>query len=88
MKMRPENYLDNNNTLYKHQYGFWKTYSTNLAQIGAVDEKYSNLNDGLYSIGIYLYLQKVLNTNNHDILLEKLQNYGIRGTPRVQILFV
>ena len=69
MKIRLENYLDNNNILYKHQYGFRKTYSTNLALIEAVDEIYSSLYDGFYGIGIHLDLQKAFDTVNCDILL-------------------
>ena len=81
MKVRLQSFSDNNNTLYEHQYGFRKTYSTNLALIEAVDEIYSNLNKGVYGIGIYLNLQKSVDTVNHEILLHKLRYYGIRGNP-------
>ena len=62
MKMRLENYLDNNNILYKYQYEFRKTYFVNLALIEAVDEIYSTLNDYLYGIVMHLNLQKVFDT--------------------------
>ena len=37
-------------------------------------------NNKQYSIGILLDSSKALDTINHDILLEKLSYYGIRGT--------
>ena len=52
-----------------------------LALLEAVDEIYSKLNDGFYGIGTYLHLQKAFDIVNHDILLRKLNYYGIRSTP-------
>ena len=81
MKVRLQAFLDNNNILYEHQYGFRKTYSTNLALIEAVDEIHANLSSGLCVIGIYLDLQKAFNTVDHEILLHELKYYGIQRNP-------
>ena len=37
------------------------------------------LDQGKYVFGIYIDLKKAFNTVQHDILLSKLQHYGIRG---------
>ena len=44
-----------------------------------IDSIYQHLDNHEYTIGIYLDLQKAFDTVNHDILLYKLSNYGIRG---------
>jgi hypothetical protein len=44
-----------------------------------IDNIYQNLDNHEFTVGIYLDLQKAFYTVNHDILLYKLNNYGIRG---------
>ena len=72
-------YLLKNNLLYKYQFGFRKNHSTSLALVDVLDtiNKYSDKHGK--GIAIYLDLQKGFDTVDHDILLYKMYNYGIRG---------
>jgi len=72
-------YLTMNNLLYDYQFGFRKRHSTALALIEVVDNIYHNLDEGNRCCGVYLDLQKAYDTVNHELLLIKLYNCGIRG---------
>ena len=56
-----------------------KNHSTALALIDVVDCMYQYLDNNETVIGLYLDLQKAFDTVNHKILLQKPNNYGIRG---------
>ena len=50
-----------------------------MALIEVVDQIYQYLDRREYVVGVYLDLQKAFDTVNHQILLAKLFNCGIRG---------
>jgi len=71
-------FLQLHNVLYSYKFGFKKYHSTTLALIEVIDSVYQHLDNHKYTIGIYLDLQKAFDAVNHDILLYKLSNFGIR----------
>lgn len=72
-------FLDLHNILYKHQYGFRKKYSTKLSVINLVNSLLRSVDEGKPTLGIFIDFQKAFDTINHQILLNKLDFYGIRG---------
>ena len=50
-----------------------------MAMIDLVDKISSNIDPKNHNIGIFLDLSKAFDTIDHNILLKKLQCYGIRG---------
>jgi Reverse transcriptase (RNA-dependent DNA polymerase) len=73
------NYLDLNKLLYIHQYGFQRGKSTehNLTQV--VNFIGDALNEGNWCIGVFLDLKKAFDTVQHEILLKKLEKFGVTG---------
>ncbi len=80
MNSRLTSFLGKNDIIYKHQYGFQENKSTSLATLELQSQLIYNVEKGLYSCCIFLYFSKAFDTVNHDILLKKLEHYGIRGT--------
>ena len=65
--------------LYKYQFGFQKNYGTNTALIVLIDKIMNSLNNGENVLGLLLDFSKAFDCVNHDILIRKMCNYGIRG---------
>ena len=72
-------FIQNNNILYEHQFGFRKGHSTSMALIDLTNEIIDAFQNNSYAMGILIDLSKAFDTIDHDILLAKLYNYGLRG---------
>ena len=79
VNMRLLKFLEKYDLLFKHQYGFREKHSTKLSLISLVNQLVQLQDDGRVTVGIFVDFAKAFDTINHDILLAKLQNYGIRG---------
>ena len=70
-------FLDQNNCLFNHEYGFRKKHSTTHALANLAELICANMDKGIYSCGIFINLQKAFDTVDHEILLTKFEHYGI-----------
>ena len=62
---------------YKYHFGFHKHYSTNPALISIAEKICDALDKNMYTCGVCIDLEKAFHTVNHQILLSKLNYYGI-----------
>ena len=79
MYNRLYNYLEMNSVIYDLQSGFRQKYSASHALINLTDKVREELYSRNFACGIFADLQKVFDTVDHDILIQKLNQYGIRG---------
>jgi retron-type reverse transcriptase len=73
------NYVEKHRILSEHQFGFRKNRSTEHAILELTDKISKAIDEGKYTVDIFLDLSKAFDTVNHEILIKKLQHYGIRG---------
>ena len=62
------------------QFGLQENHSVDHTLISITEAIRNTLDDRKYQCGVLIDLQKAFDTVNYDILLSKLEHYGIRGT--------
>jgi hypothetical protein len=72
-------HVNHNNILVHEKFRFRKGSSTDLASYKLINNILSALNNKLLVVGVFCDLQKAFDCVNHNILLSKMEFYGISG---------
>ena len=79
MHTRLYDFIESSDKFYDKQFGFRKKYSTNHALLSIVEGIRDKLDNKTFVCGVFIDLEKAFDTVNHQILLKKMEHYGVRG---------
>ena len=79
MASRLNNFLELHSIFYPEQYGFRAGSSTTHSLISIIETIKNTIENKKYGCGVFIDLKKAFDTVNHEILLQKLEHYGIRN---------
>ena len=72
-------FFDKNCIISPNQFGFRKNHSTELAISEIHNKLLKNMDESKFTCSVFLDLAKAFDSVDHQILLQKLEKYGIRG---------
>ena len=74
-------FLEKNKQLYQFQFGFRSKHSASHPLTSLTEKIPAALDKNLFACGVFIDLRKAFDTVNHNILISKLEYYGIHGIP-------
>lgn len=74
-----KSFLEKKNIFNDSQYGFRENCSIEHAILDIINQIENNMDNRMYSCGIFIDLKKAFDTVDHLILLQKLGHFGVRG---------
>ena len=72
-------FLSTNKVLYESQYGFRSNHSTIHAVCELVEDILKGYEEKEHTLAVFIDLSKAFDTINHEVLIQKLWHYGVRG---------
>jgi hypothetical protein len=75
-------HFDKYNILSLNQFGFQRNVTVDDAVYGLLDEVLTAFNNQSKTKGIFCDIEKAFDCVNHDILINKLEVYGLSGTSK------
>lgn len=72
-------YFTKTGAIAEQQYGFQKGKSTEKALLHIKDKIINNIENKMVTLGLFLDFRKAFDSVSHEVLLRKLEFYGIRG---------
>ena len=76
---RVYSFLEKNNLIFKRQFGFRSGYSSNHTIVNLAESIKKYIDHDNYVFSVFIDLGKAFDSVDHQILLQKLYHYGIRG---------
>ena len=63
--------------MHNNQYGFRENHSAHMVLLTILDQISQEMDSKKYSNGVFLDLSKAFDTIDHQILLQKLEMFGV-----------
>ena len=78
MAARLNNFLDLHSIIFPHQSGFRAGCPTTHSLVSITETINKTIEQKKFGCGVFIDLKKAFDTDYHNILLQKLEHYGIR----------